>query len=72
MSKERGFLQKYEVKKLTNPDKKMYCVVLEFDDKLSRAGIVAFAEACRAEGYENLYLDLIAKCKGYENAEVPD
>lgn len=66
MSKELGLIQKYEVKKLTNPNKKMDCVVLEFDDPIARVGIRAFAKALEQEGYSALAVDLYSRCNKYD------
>ena len=56
--KEKGLFQKYQVTKLTNPTKKMDCIVLEFDDEISRVGIEAFADECSKRGYHNLAHDI--------------
>ncbi len=53
-----GLYKKYEVKKITNPQKKVDCIVLEFDDPIERKGIVAFAAAAYHEGYKQLAFDL--------------
>jgi len=67
--KEKGLYEKYEVTKLTNPNKELDCVVLEFDDPVQRKGIRAFAEAAADEGYHRLAWDLDRKCDAYEDAE---
>lgn len=56
--KHRGLFQKYEVKKLTNPAKDMDCIVLEFDDPISRVGIKSFADECKENGYIQLAKDI--------------
>lgn len=63
--KKRGLYQKYEVKKLSNPTKKLDCIVLEFDDPIARDGIRAFARSARIEGYEKLASDLFRKLAEY-------
>lgn len=61
--KERGLYGKYKVEKTTNPDKKLDCMVMEWDDPNGRKGIRAFAEAVKKEGYLLLYVDLDEKLK---------
>ena len=59
--KKKGLYQKYEVKKITNPDKVMDCIVLEWDDPRARKGIRAFAEACQEDGFHALAADLFRR-----------
>lgn len=70
--KEQGLYQKYEVKKLSNPGKKIDCIVLEFDDENARPAIAAFADKVELEGYQSLADDLRAKLRAYgEDANSP-
>lgn len=59
--KERGLITKFEVKKLTNPAKTINAVVLEFDDPIARAGILAWAKEMNRHGYEKVYDEVITK-----------
>lgn len=61
----KGLFKKYEVTKLSNPDKPLDCIVLEFDDPIARVGIKAWAKEMRAKGYERVYEDVIEKLKPY-------
>lgn len=63
--KKVGLYNKYEVKKLSNPDKRLDCIVLEFDDENSRKGIEAFADAVELDGYQQLADDLRMKLRTY-------
>jgi len=63
--RKKGLYGKFEVKKITNPDKKLDCIVLEFDDPIARRGIKAFSEGCRARGYIPLADDLDKKLNAY-------
>lgn len=65
--KNRGLYKKWEVTKLTNPTKKVDCIVLEFDDPIACKGIEAFARACQDAGYEALYRDLMMKLGKWSN-----
>ncbi len=47
----RGFYKKYEVTKISNPNKFMNCVVLEFDDPVNWEAIKTFASSMRKAGY---------------------
>lgn len=64
---ENGLYKKYEVTKLSNPEKEIDAIVLEFDDELSRHGIKEFARVAALKGYPKLAHDLFQKCKDYEN-----
>lgn len=66
MDKDKGLFQKYSVEKLSNPEKKIDAIVLEFDDPLSRAAIRKYAVIVRAAGFPVFALDLINKCNEYE------
>lgn len=61
-----GLYRKYEVKKLTNPSKKVDAIVLEWDDPRARVGILAWAEQMRRDGFEQVYQDTMAKMKQFE------
>jgi len=59
--KQKGLYRKYLVQKLTDPEKKLECVVLEFDDPVARVAILAFARAAQVAGYRLLAEDLHRK-----------
>lgn len=63
--KDTGLYKKYEVKKISNPEKALDCIVLEFDDPNAREGIFAFADACERDGYQQLADDLRGKARRY-------
>lgn len=65
MSKAKGLESRYHVKKLGNLDKKIDCIVLEFDDPIARVGIKAWIKEMRAQGFERVYEDVIEKLKPY-------
>jgi len=69
MNKTNGLLQKYEVKKLSNPTKEMDCIVLEFDDPIAQIGIRAWAEELHERGYTLLALDVISKLPAKHNPQ---
>ena len=64
--KDIGLFKKYEVKKISNPDKKVDGIVLEFDDELSRKAIRQVAMVMFLWGYSELASDLLDKCDEYE------
>lgn len=66
MEKKKGLYQKYEVTKLSNPEKKMDCVVLEFDDPIARIGIKAWAQAMWDFGYRECASEVLEKIRGIE------
>lgn len=66
MEKNKGLYQKYEVKKLTNPDKVMDCIVLEFDDPISRNALHSYVDILIDHGYEELAKDIYCKLAEYE------
>ena len=59
--KKRGLYWKYEVQKLSNPNKKIDCIVLEFDDPIARSGIRAWALQMIASGYVECGREVIEK-----------
>lgn len=61
-----GLYRKYSVTKLTNPEKDVDAIVLEFDDPIARKGIKAWAEEMAKNGYEQVEIDIQAKLKEYE------
>lgn len=64
--KNKGLYQKYYVKKLSNPDKVIDSVVLEFDDPIAHAGLWPWAVEMRECGYYEVYSDTIDKLNKYE------
>ncbi len=63
MNKEVGIYQKYEVKKLSNPEKKMDCIVLEWDDPLAWDAIEIWGRQMSIAGYEQVWIDVRDKLK---------
>ena len=59
--KDNGLYKKYDVKKLSNPNKFVDCMVLEFDDPVARVGLAAYAEAAHNAGYKTLAADIRGK-----------
>ena len=49
--KNLGIYKKYDVTKISNPTKKMDCIVLEFDDPIARVALRKWAEEMIANGY---------------------
>jgi hypothetical protein len=41
-SKTKGILPNFEIKKISNPTKKIDAIVLEFDDPIARSGIIMY------------------------------
>lgn len=64
--KKKPLYQKFEVKKITNPTKKMDCIVLEFDDPIDRVGIKAWAEEMQRQGYDRASAGAFAKLLNIE------
>lgn len=56
-----GLENRYEVKKIANPTKKIDGIVLEFDDPLSRAAILQWANTMRSAGYRIVHMDVLRK-----------
>ncbi len=69
MSDAKGLFKKYEVRKLSNPTKKIDSIVLEFDDPIARVGIRAWAEEMKRQGFEQVYEDVMKKLV-WEYADV--
>jgi hypothetical protein len=69
MSKSEGFVQKYQVLKYKNPQKRIDCIVLEFDDPIARKGIQAWAEAMNDAGYHKCAAQVLAKLCRIEGIE---
>lgn len=67
MGKNIGLFKKYEVKKLSNPEKELDCVVLEFDDPIARQALEFWAELMRKNGYSEVHKDTIEKLWQYRN-----
>lgn len=67
--KNRGFYKKYHVEKLSNPTKKLDCVVLEFDDPIDRQGIQAWAKAMDEAGYHKCAAEAFAKLLNIEHSD---
>lgn len=63
--KEKGLYGKYKVEKISNPEKKIDCIVLEFDDVIARTGIMAWAEDMAHHGYEVVLLNVMDKLEQY-------
>lgn len=67
---QRGLYKKYEVVKTHNPTKKIDCIVLEFDDPISRVGIKAWAREMLKAGYIQVAMDTEAKLRKAEENET--
>jgi hypothetical protein len=63
--KERGLYDKYKVERLDGKPIEKGCIVLEWSDRLARAGIKAFAAAVTSAGYLRLGNDLKTKLRDY-------
>lgn len=61
MSKGVGLFKKYSVTKISNPEKDVDAIVLEFDDPIARVGIIAWAEEMYKNGYQQVHADIISK-----------
>jgi len=60
---QKGLEERFEIKKLTNPDKKVVAIVLEFDDPIARKAIEKYANFMLGANFELVYKDLIKKLK---------
>lgn len=69
--KKEGLVQKFEVTKLSNPNKKVDAIVLEFDDPIARQGIHAWAEAMMEAGYYRCAAETFAKLLRLEGDVMP-
>lgn len=65
--KDQGLIKKYDVKKLSNPEKEIDAIVLEFDDPISRKVLKYYASKLAAAGYSKFANDLVDKVFAYEN-----
>jgi len=67
-NKEEGlYADKYSVLRLDGKPIKDGCIVLEWDDKLARQGIKAFASAVTSAGYLKLGNDLKSRLRDYND-----
>lgn len=64
--KKRGLYQKYEVSKISNRGKDIDCIVLEFDDPISRHGIKLWAKEMYRHGYKECAAEVYKKLATYE------
>lgn len=64
-----GLENRYQVQKRSNPDKRIDCIVLEFDDPIARVGIKAWSIAMLAAGYTQVFKDVQQKLYDYENPQ---
>lgn len=62
-----GLFQKFKVSKIGS-NKQVDAIVLEFDDKIGRVGIHAWALEMRNQGYEKVATDVFEKLYRYERA----
>jgi len=60
--KEKGIFHKYDVIKISNPEKAISCIVLEFDDPIARVGIRAWAAEMEKNGYLKAADQAIVTC----------
>ncbi|MBS1586935.1 MAG: hypothetical protein JSS82_15475 [Bacteroidetes bacterium] len=63
--REKGLYQKYEVKKLSKPDKKLDCIVLEFDDPINTPALMCWAYSMRENGYHQVFADVCGKLQNH-------
>lgn len=68
-NKNEGLVNKYDVRKVSNPGKNLDCIVLEFDDPIARRGIQAWAEAMNDAGYHKCAAQVLAKLCRLEGVE---
>lgn len=59
--KKRGIYAKYIVDRVDGKDIPNGCVVLEFNDPIARPAILNWANRMLDAGYEQVYIDVIAK-----------
>lgn len=59
--KKSGLIQKYEVTKISNPEKVVDGIVLEFDDPNAHESIWHWAKSMKAAGYDQLCWDIARK-----------
>jgi hypothetical protein len=59
--KQRGLERRFEVKKLTNPDKVIDSIVMEFDDYYARIALRAYIAALKQDGFKQYAQDIEAK-----------
>lgn len=62
---EKGLYQKYEVRKISNPDKNIDAIVLEFDDPMSQKPIMMWARHMSKNGFKKLHDEVVLKLKSY-------
>lgn len=67
--KSAGLEKRYEVVKLSNPEKVVDAIVLEFDDPIARIGILAWVQEMRLKGYDECANDVVDKLSRYVNKE---
>jgi hypothetical protein len=68
VEKSLGLFQKYKVKRTDGKPISDGCIVLEWKSKSSRAGIRAFSEAVRKDGYEKLADELDDRLEMFEGS----
>lgn len=68
--KNKGLFQKYYIEKISNPEKQIDAIVLEFDDPIAREGIWSWAIEMRNNGYYKCYSDTIDKLNSYQQEYV--
>lgn len=68
--REKGLYQKYEVKKLSKPDKKLDCIVLEFDDPINTAALMCWAYTMKENGYHQVFADVCERLQ--KHGQPPD
>lgn len=58
---KKGLFKKYSITKISNPDKEIDGIVLEFDDPIARAALFKWAKIMKSEGYVKVHDDVIRK-----------
>jgi hypothetical protein len=67
----KGLYKKYEVKKLSNPEKQVDAIVLEFDDPIARPAIEAWAHSMNNAGFHRCAAEVFAKLLRISGDQMP-
>lgn len=69
--KTEGLFKKFEVTKVSNPEKRIDAIVLEFDDPIARVGIKAWADEMTERGFHKCAAQVYAKLLRIEGDLMP-
>lgn len=72
MEKEKGLYQKFSVTKLSNPNKVVDAIVLEFDDPIARQAIAFWSIVMMGCGYLKVASDTLGKLIGLGESDLPN